>query len=193
MNHFTLILSIWFIVSLILGYSGLLGKISPPFHQIILLCIVITLIISFFRFKNFKKWTLSLSLRTLISVHIIRFIGFYFLFLYSKGQLPYEFAVPAGIGDIVIAISALYIISNYTAERGVRITAVLIWNLFGLADIMFVIFTAARLMFSAPDSMIALTELPLSTLITFFVPLIIYSHLVIFYVINRSRRSKVYE
>jgi hypothetical protein len=54
------------------------------------------------------------------------------------------------------------------------------WNVIGLIDILMVVATAARLNLQNPGSMSALTELPLSLLPTFLVPLIIFSHVVIF-------------
>jgi hypothetical protein len=49
----------------------------------------------------------------------------------------------------------------------------------GLADILFVVATAARLALADPASMAALLRLPLSLLPTFLVPLIIASHVVL--------------
>ena len=48
-----------------------------------------------------------------------------------------------------------------------------------LADILFVVVTAARLGVADPESMAALLRLPLSLLPTFLVPLIIASHVVL--------------
>jgi len=49
----------------------------------------------------------------------------------------------------------------------------------GLADILFVVVTAARLGVADPESMAALLQLPLSLLPTFLVPLIIASHVIL--------------
>ncbi len=62
----------------------------------------------------------------------------------------------------------------------------LVWNALGLADILFVVVTAARLGIVAPDSMKALLVLPLSLLPTFLVPLIITSHLLLIVVVKFS-------
>jgi hypothetical protein len=60
-----------------------------------------------------------------------------------------------------------------------RRRAYLVWNLLRLADILFVVATAARLGLADPDSMRTLLRLPLSLLPTFLVPLVIASHVLI--------------
>ena len=59
--------------------------------------------------------------------------------------------------------------------------AFLVWNIAGFADILFVVSTAARLGLAEPQSMKALTEFPLALLPTFLVPIIIATHLLIFF------------
>src|SRR2546430_1058598 len=63
--------------------------------------------------------------------------------------------------------------------RAGRRAAYILWNVLGLADILFVVVTAARLGVTDPESMAALLRLPLSLLPTFLVPLIIASHMVL--------------
>ena len=58
--------------------------------------------------------------------------------------------------------------------------ALLLWNALGLLDILFVVADAAKQALVDPTSMAALLHLPLSLLVTFLVPLIIGSHLLIF-------------
>jgi hypothetical protein len=66
---------------------------------------------------------------------------------------------------------------------------VLFWNSFGLFDIVLVVMTALRVGLRDWQSMAALRELPLSLLPTFFVPLIIVSHILIFIRIARARSA----
>ncbi len=114
----------------------------------------------------------------LVAVHLSRFIGIYFLVLYGRGQLPYDFAVKGGWGDITVALGAVLLL----AVPGLieRRALVLAWNVVGMLDIGFVVATAARLAAADPSSMRALLRLPLSLLPTFLVPLIIATHVWIF-------------
>ena len=130
----------------------------------------------------------ALDLRSLVLLHVTRFVGIYFLVLYRRGQLPYDFAVPGGIGDIIVAALALPLalapLADTTRQRAMRI-----WNIIGLVDIVLVVLTATRLNLADPTQMHALTYLPLSLLPTFLVPLIIATHIVIFVRLARPQTS----
>ena len=110
-------------------------------------------------------------------MHFTRFVGIYFLVLGNRGDLPEGFAKPAGIGDIVIAIAAGFLVL-VPQLRGRKI--LLIWNTLGLLDIIFVAFAALRFGLKDWQSMAPVRALPLSLLPTFIVPLIIVSHILIF-------------
>jgi hypothetical protein len=71
---------------------------------------------------------------------------------------------------------------------GKRRPVLLIWNGYGLVDILFVVVTAAAEGKAAPASMAALLRMPLSLLATFLVPLIISSHVLVFARLWRGRR-----
>jgi hypothetical protein len=166
----------WLISAVLLGASGALADLRPPFPQIILLALVAVLLIAHRVSRPFHRWISSVPIRWLISVHLIRFVGFYFLYLHHLHQLPFAFAVPGGCGDILVAVGALLLLlTRRTSGR-----LVLAWNVLGLADILFVVLTAARLAFHDPASMDALLRFPLSLLPTFIVPIIIFTHIILF-------------
>jgi hypothetical protein len=128
---------------------------------------------------EFRAWLAALDVRWLVALHLTRFVGAYFLYLYGQGQLPYAFAVPGGIGDIAVATLAAVLLVAGPPRDARRRLAYGAWNVLGLADILFVVTTGGRLVTTAPESMVALTRLPLSLLPTFLVPLIIASHVLL--------------
>jgi hypothetical protein len=139
--------------------------------------------------SKFKAWCLGIDLKVFMLFNLVRFVGIYFLILYSGGRLPYDFAVPGGWGDIVTAAFALVLILFVPASNKTGWSIYFLWNLLGLIDILFVAATAGRLAMAAPESMGELLKLPLSLLPTFIVPIIIYIHLVIFLRLYNSKKK----
>ena len=126
-------------------------------------------------------WVRALPLGALVAIHLVRFVGAWFIVLYRRGELPFEFAVPGGWGDILAAAgAAALLVGAIPARTRGRRAAVLVWNVLGLLDILYVLATAARLYFADQAQLSPLTRLPLSLLPTYFVPLIVLSHLRIF-------------
>ena len=167
----------WFLVALFIGETELLSVLPGPATQITLVGLTLVLLSLFWISLSFRNWVNQLHLKTLISLHLVRFVGIYFLFLHSRGQLPATFALTAGWGDIIVALGALLLLLIPTARNSTRLVAA--WNAIGLLDILLVVATAAGLAFANRESMSALTRLPLSFLPTMIVPLIISSHIAI--------------
>ncbi len=175
----------WLFAALIVGETRALALIPVPAVQGILVALTLIIIAAFRLWPAFHEWVLNTNVRCLIAFHLTRFVGIYFLVLHGRGELPYEFAVLGGYGDIAVASLAVPLLF-LSPQSGLFRPAALTWNILGLADILFVVFTAARSGLTTPDSMQALTHLPLSLLPTFVVPLIIASHLFLF--IRLARR-----
>ena len=171
-----IILLIWCLSAALLGAVGIFASLHPPFPQVILFGLVALLTIAYGFSSEFRLWLASVPLEWLVSVHLVRFVGFYFLWLYEQRQLPFAFAVLGGWGDIVVATLALVLLVLRPDSRLIY----QVWNAFGLADILFVVSTATRLALADSASMAALLRFPLSLLPTFIVPLIIFTHVVIF-------------
>ena len=176
---FLLIGVLWLVVAIALGVSGLLRQVRPPGPQILIVGLTGVLIASYWLSKSFRVWLNALDLRVIVALHLARFVGFYFLWLYGKGELPYRFAVPGGWGDIIVATGAIVILASWSHFAGRR-PVLFIWNVYGLVDILFVVAMAATEAMAMPASMAALLRMPLSLVATFLVPLIISSHLFIF-------------
>ncbi len=179
----------WFLLALVAGATRLLALIPPPFPQAVLFCLVILLLVLFWKANVFRNWSLNVGIRIFLLIHIIRFVGIYFLILYGRGELPYDFAVPGGWGDILVATTSILVMFFSPTSGLIGFVIYFVWNLLGFLDILLVVITAGRLAMADPNSMIAITKLPLSLLPTFLVPIIIYSHLIIFIRLWRSNRK----
>lgn len=190
MKKIIIAVCIWFFMALLVGVFGFLGSIPPTFPQIILFSLVLVLLIIFWKSESFREVCFDLDIRVLLLIHLTRFVGIYFLILYSRGELPYAFAVHGGLGDIAVAVTALLVSIFSPRTGGLGFIIYFAWNILGLIDILYVVKTAARSAIADPQSMMALTELPLSLLPTFLVPIIICSHILIFFRLNYSYRKR---
>ena len=162
------------------GASGRLRQLQPPEPQLILGGLTVAVVAAALTLGGFRSWLFSLGYRQIIALHLTRFVGVYFLVLYGRGELPHAFAVYGGWGDIVVAALALVLVL-LVPRLEARAGLVTLWNTLGFVDLIFTVGTATRLMLAEPASMGALLRLPLSLLPTFLVPLLIASHVILFW------------
>jgi hypothetical protein len=136
--------------------------------------------------RPLRDWALRMDIRWLVAVHLTRFVGFYFLYLYAQHELPYAFAVRGGIGDIIVATLACALLFFAHSKP-----ALIVWNILGTIDILDVVITVAGSESTAPGSMHQLDHFPLILLPTFIVPLIIVTHGLIFVRTLRPRAESL--
>ena len=172
-------LLVWLIVALVLSLTGTFHNvpIRMPMIGVILTAALLTVLAlsAAARARAFAGGP-----RPLVAFHLTRFVGFYFLWLSSLGVLARDFAVPAGWGDVIIAAwaAALLLMRDWN-PREMRL-ALLLWNVFGLFDILMVMALAARQAAADPGFQNGFASLPLSLLPTFIVPIVIASHVLLF-------------
>lgn len=181
-----LILWVWLAAAIYVGHSRLLLQLPPLATPAVVLGLTILLVLAYRRITPLRAWIDSLDLRTIVFLHVIRFVGIYFLVLGERGVLPPRIALPAGVGDIAVAVLAL-VVALYPFSESTRRRAIYYWNIFGFVDILLVIATGARVAFAGSRELAAFGQLPLSLLPTFLVPLIIASHLAIFHRLRDPR------
>jgi len=165
----------WFLLALFVGETGMLAELPPAAPQLIILALTLFLLGSYFAVRSFRTAINASPLRALLAIHLTRFVGVYFLVLNARGALDSRFAIPAGYGDIAIAIGAALLLA-VPAPRWV----LLLWNSLGLIDILLVVGQATCSRLHDPSALDVFTRLPLSFLPTMVVPLIIASHIVLF-------------
>ncbi len=77
----------------------------------------------------------SVPLRSLIGVQIYRVAGVVFLLAWADGRIPAVFALPAGLDDIAVGLSAPLVAARVGdgTERSRRLAVA--WNIAGITDL----------------------------------------------------------
>ena len=176
-------LALWGLAAGIAGSVHLLVHLPPVAVPILVAGLTTALALASARLPSVSEAVAGLGLRTILTVHVGRFLGFYFIWLHTQGRLPAEFAHRAGWGDVIAAAGALVLL--FVPEgRGFR-RAVWAWNVVGLADLLLAVGTAGWLNLTRPGSMIEVAGLPLTLVPLWLVPIYLVSHLVIFRRVGR--------
>jgi hypothetical protein len=141
------------------------------------------------RSKPFREWVLSLNPRTLTLIHAERIGGLVFLAMYTYNILPGMFALPAGWGDIAIGATA-YLAASRLVPNHRR--AFIAWQFLGMLDLVVALSMAAVSTLLHPHGITTapMTELPLSLIPSFGVPLFLILHIIC---IAQARRWPVEE
>ena len=168
----------WLFVAVLIGYSGALRGARLPMPALGM-AITLTLLFALAVRRDYRERALSVGVRALIAFHLTRFVGIYFLWLYNRGLLPRDMAVPAGWGDIIVAVLAIVVLLAFRPDTPRGRTAIMVWNIIGLTDIIMVLARASEMVERDPLMQMGFTSLPLSLLPTFLVPLIIATHVLI--------------
>ena len=186
---FNSIVGFFLVYLLVVGWfctNGTFTEVSLP-PKIILyttlpLLIFLTGVISNTSF--YKSVLKRVRVESIIRLHIFRLIGGFFILLMLIGHLPKVFSLIAGIGDIVTAISSLWIARNLQEKTDNARLLALIWNTFGLMDILVTSFTAIALtkisMETGAQSVEILTTFPFCFIPAFAPATIIFLHISIY-------------
>ncbi|HVW22425.1 MAG TPA: hypothetical protein VHC86_14520 [Opitutaceae bacterium] len=123
-----------------------------------------------------RAWA-AVPLRGLLAVHLVRFVGAYFLWLAAQGRLPRLFAERAGWGDIAAAAGALLLLA--APEGALFRRALALWSAVGVADLLLAVGTGGWLNRVHPGSMAEIAGFPLALVPLFAVPVLFTTHVVI--------------
>jgi hypothetical protein len=180
-------LLVWLIIALLLALTGTLHEL-PVRMPMIAASLTAVLLVLLAMIPSLRARAFAGGPRPLVAFHLTRFVGIYFLWLYSLGVLARNFAVPAGWGDIIIAAwAAVLLMIRDWSSREMR-SALLLWNAFGLFDILLVMALAAQQAAADSGFQNAFRSLPLSLLPTFIVPIVIATHVLLFVCLAGQRR-----
>ena len=133
--------------------------------------------------------------RNLIRLNVWRLEGFVFLLLAANGQMPWLWAVPSGVGDVLIGSTAFWVASRLDSPGGTR--RAVSFNALGLVDLIVAVglgittnMGPLQLFETTPTSELV-TQFPLALVPTFLVPLAFAVHIVsLWQVFRGSWRSE---
>lgn len=170
----------------ILCFSGVFQAVMLP-PKIILVTTFPLLLFYLIYISNtgfYKSFLAEVKLSQLVGVHLFRLIGSFFLLLYFFNQLPQFFAFIAGFGDLITAVSSIYVANVIRQKKTFAKKLTLIWNTFGLIDILITSATAIWLTKQNIDTgsmgVDILTQFPFCFIPAFAPATIVFLHLTIF-------------
>lgn len=178
-------LAVWLLLVASLGAAGIFvgAPGQPPLPMAIGVAAPLVLFFAWLRLsQSFRDFVLSLDLRLVAAMQGWRWAGMGFLSLYAHKVLPAVFALPAGLGDMAIGVTAPWIVLSLVRQPGFAARGAFIrWNLLGILDLVIAISIGALSAFfatGAPGEISAapMATLPLLLIPAFLVPLFLMLH-----------------
>ena len=133
-------LAIWYGAIVVLGEKGLFTArplIAPN---------MIFAFIAFFYFirrvyasPDLQRIFEAIPVSWLMNVQVFRVMGVGFLTLYMTKILPGEFAIPTGVGDILVGITGPIVAYIYNLQKSYSRKLAIWWNYLGIADLILAI------------------------------------------------------
>ena len=166
---------------------------SPPLAVALSATIPIILFLAAFRlFRSFRDFVLNFDLRLAAGLQAWRFAGLTFIAFYTNSLLPGAFAWPAGVGDMLVGMTAPWIILGLIRRPEFATSkSFLLWNLFGILDLVVAVSSGGLNAWLSHGSvtMRPITELPLALIPAYLVPGFVMLHLVALFQRNRMLQT----
>jgi hypothetical protein len=174
----------WFVVALITSVLGLYHATSlkTPTIQYALLTPIVLGVVLFWRWGLLRRVIEITPNEWLVGVQLYRVLGGIFLVLYATGYIPGFFALPAGIGDVIVGLLAPFVAAAYARGSDGAATTARWWNFAGLTDLVVAVGTGflsspsqlQLVAFDRPNNLISM--FPLVMIPAFLVPLSVLLH-----------------
>ena len=178
-------LALWLGLVFLLGAQGAFGGRpgSPPLP--IFFGFAIPLVVFFagyFGWGAFRAFILGADLRLLSAMQAWRWAGLGFLSLYAHGILPGLFALPAGLGDMAIGVTAPWILLGLIRHSAFATSRrFVVWNILGIVDLIVAVSMGTLSSgfirgLTGTVTTAAMAQLPLVLIPAYMVPLFIMMH-----------------
>lgn len=155
--------------------------VPPQIVKLTTLPLMIFLLVIIFNLPFWKSINLKTTTTAFIRIHLFRLIGSFLLILSLLDQLPLVFGLIAGLGDVITALTSIYVARIMEQKKNNAKTIALVWNTFGLLDIlatstMAIVFTKLSIE-NGTAGVDALGKFPFCLIPAFAPPVIIFLHL----------------
>jgi len=133
-----IVLATWLVLVLSLGAAGVF--VGPPRTPPLPIAVGVAAPLALFfawlwLSPSFREFVLSADLRVIAGIQAWRWAGLDFLTLYAYGLLPAVFALPAGLGDMAIGVTAPWIVLSLVRDPSFAASRrYVIWNILGIVD-----------------------------------------------------------
>lgn len=168
------------------SWNGWFDELSlpPKILKFTMFPLLLFLLLVVFNLPSYKSILAKLSLAALVRIHIFRLVGSYFLILGLFGALPLSIALIAGLGDIITALSSIFVVKALQQKSAFAKKLTWAWNTFGLLDIIATSSMALYLTYQSIETGVqgveALASFPFSFIPAFAPATIIFLHLSVY-------------
>jgi hypothetical protein len=192
------VLALWFAAVFALGMTGsFITPVGRPPLAILLGATLpfVAFALAYAASEGFRELVLSADLRFLTGLHAWRAAGLGFIALYAYGLLPGVFALPAGLGDIAIGLTAPWVATALARDPAFAASGrFVLWNALGVLDLVVAVGTgaASRTLlapFAGGVGTSPMMHLPLVLIPAFFVPLFVLLHVTAFLQLGERRAA----
>ena len=140
-------------------------------------------VLLFVWWRPLRRLIATVPQQWIVGIQLYRTEGVVFLILLSMGRLPREFALPAGVGDMIVGLAAPLVATAVIRKWRSANSLVQVWNLLGMLDLVTAVATGfltspsplQRLALDRPNQLV--NQYPLVMVPVFLVPLAILLHL----------------
>lgn len=130
--------ALWLIVAFTLSLRGFfVSSAAAAVPRIVYALIPLTIgYLAYGLLRSVRSVVDEIPMHWIIAVQFYRVLGVVFLVEWMLGVMPGAFALPAGIGDIAIGLSAPFVAARVRAGAPRARQAAIVWNLLGIVDLM---------------------------------------------------------
>jgi hypothetical protein len=127
----------WLAIAQYVGETNMYFAITDTAVPTLLLGLTVPLMIAsagLWLSRTIASLVSAIPLRWLVAAQVYRIGGGIFLVLWAEGRLPWQFALPAGIGDVMTGLLAIVVAAQLSKNTASARSAVYAWCLFGIAE-----------------------------------------------------------